>query len=576
VIPDEEATPRRETDDIPTGMEFPGDAVDGELYNIYNHTIAYMPAQSRGIPMGGRVISGDGSDVGGSQLPTPASAITSGKRKSQGPSRDAPLQKRSAHLALSGPGSPGTDSNPEYLAYVPYVPHDRLGVLEVTMVEIQIPIPNESVTTIGIQHSHAHGLFQTFCSADKMLLALGILATCSTGRDISALTSDAPAIPQFLLATTSAARMIAASRLARRHLEHSELNLALLRLQTLMSYLTLYLTLEYTIVPQIKREHPNLTPKSIAGKKYGAFYRLLADDPGGEIDETAYSQKSKFVVDIGFGKTYWTLLQDLGIAALLMIAVSDVGLTVLARNIGPGGQNHANLRTALVRSRAWWSFAHAIGPATLRTFFGPRDVEYTVPQLLQQLREEPLPTAVILRMNQSCMKQDIRIPTEHASRGLPVTWALEIGGTTIPVQCLPRAAPILPTELTRTRNVWHWLQRDEGSQPMLEFLLTDPNHANPDQVINFFCDFYNRRAIPGRMAVSSTALRKLSEPGAPGDTQQRLDLLDDQSHCELLVFAAPINDMILGIILCTQTCTATIYNWTTQEHLTEKANEVCS
>jgi hypothetical protein len=111
---------------------------------------------------------------------------------------------------------------------------------------------------------------------------------------------------------------------------------------------------------------------------------------------------AKFQVDISFRKNFWGLLQELGVDALLMLVVEDMGLTVIARAMDPGSESQKSLTSALAFSRGWWSFIHVISPATLRTFFGSCDIHYSIPQLLQQLRNKPLPTASIVLINESC------------------------------------------------------------------------------------------------------------------------------------------------------------------------------
>jgi hypothetical protein len=95
-------------------------------------------------------------------------------------------------------------------------------------------------------------------------------------------------------------------------------------------------------------------------------------------------------------------------------------------------------------------------------------------------------------------------------------------------------------------------------------------------LINFFCDFYNRRAIPGRKAAQMDALLKLQARNTGQSTQQRLDILANEEHSkyDLLVFAAPVDDVVLGVILYPQITTATIYNWTARTHLAVKVAEV--
>jgi hypothetical protein len=367
--------------------------------------------------------------------------------------------------------------------------------------------------------------------------------------------------------------MLVASHRAQKYLERAEINAAQLRIEALMSYITLYLTLQYAILPQLIHENPLWNKKQIAAEKYPYFYELLSNKDRDDMDIKEYGPKSKFSVNIGFGKIYWSLLQELGVAALLMLAVGDAGLTVIARAMGTENQNRSSLVLSLSRSRGWWSFAHAIGPATLSTFFGPCERQYTVEQLLHQLRTEPLPTASILLINQCCQKEEIVMGDEPAREEVPMRWELEVGGGTIPIKHLPNTSQ--PKAPRGREDVWTWVNYSPGAKIAFEFLLP-PGKGGHDEPINYFCDFYNRRAIPGRRAVRIGSLRELHAGRTAQGTQQRLDILanEEQSNCELLVFPAPVEDAVIGVILYPQTTTATIYNWTAQRHLAVKVGEV--
>ena len=78
---------------------------------------------------------------------------------------------------------------------------------------------------------------------------------------------------------TPLSRFLIASRKAMAFLEDVEMHPFVLRLKALMSYITLYLTLEYAIVPLLKRRMPTAGPRAIDGVKNRYFYNILADRP---------------------------------------------------------------------------------------------------------------------------------------------------------------------------------------------------------------------------------------------------------------------------------------------------------
>lgn len=97
-----------------------------------------------------------------------------------------------------------------------------------------------------------------------MILALRVLANISSATAIPSTN-----VPRMTLSAVmeSPTRMLVASRLAQTFLEDSDLHPGTLRLQLLMSYITLYLTIEYSIVPQMKHKYPSWGAKRIAGRK---------------------------------------------------------------------------------------------------------------------------------------------------------------------------------------------------------------------------------------------------------------------------------------------------------------------
>ena len=520
------------------------------------------------------------SDVGSPlATPTPTSARISGKRKANEPSPNAPRRKR---LALPAPDLPADGQQVvEQPAPQSAGPgqslHHGVELLEVELVERQTLDLKELASE---QERCTHLVFRTFNNGEKMLLALQLLARVSFTVEPSTHAMSLPATTEFFSAISLSGtcgsplgRVLAASRIAHRFLENAEINPPLLRIQTMMSYITLHITLEYAIVPELEQQHPTWGSRRIGGYKYTYFYQLLNDYSGGAGGGASSSVLNTFRREIGYGKTFWSLLEELGVAAILMLAVAEPGLTVIARALGPESEQRGILTSALSSARGWWSFAHAIGPATLRTLFGPRDTQYTVPQLLHQLRKEPLPTTSLSLLNKSCERREIDIGTRPAHQEIaPPSWALEIGRSTVLVTHHPRARL---ARKVRKGNVWEWLASDSRSKPVFDFLRRG---ESADEVINFFCSFYNRRAIPRRRAVPFPPLVKLSEPGAANLTfQDRLDILADQrpSNQELFIIPAPVDSLILGLVLNPGTATATIYNWTEQKHLEVNLNEVC-
>ena len=415
-------------------------------------------------------------------------------------------------------------------------------------------------------------LFRTFTSGEKMVNAIHLLDIASKHtQDLTPITSlaeteDATPLSRFLIA----------SRKATAFLEDVEMHPFVLRLKALMSYITLYLTLEYAIVPLLKRRMPTAGPRTIDGVKNRYFYNILADRP---TDDTR-DPPGNFARNISYGKKFWNFVEKLGVAALLLLAVNETGLTVIAKFMGQSSEGTKWLMPALSGARAWWCFAHAIGPATLRTLFGPRDIHYTIPKLLQQLRNEPLPVACIDLINKSCPVRESYLgigeaPNEEVA---PAVWALDTGESLIPVAWHPHVAP---ARVLRPGNVWELIPWENVSRPAFEFLRQPSITSGPGQgAIDFFCNFYNQRAILGRKAVPFRFLAELyrSRPN-PLTLQHFMDILANETSttCEVFVFAAPLEHIFCGVVLEPRSNRATIYNWVyeTDECPAVKVAEVC-
>ena len=375
---------------------------------------------------------------------------------------------------------------------------------------------------------------------------------------------------------TPMARMLRASRLAQDVLTKSEINLPLLRLQTKMCYITLHLTLVHAIMPELRSQHPQTGVRDIDHMKYAHFYNQLRDDPHPIDNLPAYPPS--FKTNISFRKSFWGLIQELGVASLLMLAVADTGPTMIARSFGPQSRQQNELVSTLCCARGWWAFAHAIGPATLRTFFGPRDIHYTVPQLVQLLRNEPLPAIAVRKMNGFCHRREIKVDIEtevSCEETIPLEWALQIGQISIAITRYPLCNPPLEPKKRRV-NIWEGLASDPRLRPIVEFL-QPPGEPITDTVIEFFCSLYNQRAVPGRIGVAFSSFIELCNPGYEHLThQERLDNISNKegSKFDMIVFPVPIDMVPYGVILFPKTDTAKVYNWIELRRDRELAEEV--
>ena len=97
----------------------------------------------------------------------------------------------------------------------------------------------------------------------------------------------------------------------------------------------------------------------------------------------------------------------------------------------------------LTTSDRWWAFAHTIGPATFRTLIGACDTGYTVPQLLNSIRSQPLSVTTINAFNEAYERMQLKFPLRGIQQ--PPTepsenenWQIVIDGDALPIQRHPK------------------------------------------------------------------------------------------------------------------------------------------
>lgn len=557
---DPQITPRREISisEIPEDARPPEDVVSGEIVNVVQHTIATI---NRGVDMGGRII---GSEAGSPESPTPMArpAYNLRKRKRIESPPEPPVPNRRLRFITQSPTTSTAD--PSGLLQS----NESSGALSVNLLQLQSLQPNgpDPTLTLSDKQTVAQRLFRSFNNGENIVKAAWLLEVVSGPSQVQNALAPIRSFGE-LDGSGPLARMLAASRLAKSHMDVVEIHPSLMRLKTLLCYITLYLTLEYAIVPGMRAS--GLRQREIDTKKYRHFYALLIESP--ETD-TPQDPPQNFSTNISFGKTIWKLVYDLGIASLPMLAVSEVGPTVIARALGPGSHERGWLISSLSGSCGWWSFAQAMGPPTLRTFFGPRDIHYKVPQLLKVVRLEPLLHLSIQQMNQYCIRNEINldIETEFPTQSLvSVAWYLAIGEVRVPISSHPKFV-VSPRE-RKQLDVWHWMASSSKWRTVMEFLhVHEGTNTKPtDEVLDCFFSIYNDRRIALRKAVTSTQAMKLSQYRVnPLTLQEIRDLLANEvnTQCDVFVMAAELDGSFCGLTLYLKSNKVEIRNWMWASH----------
>ena len=198
-------------------------------------------------------------------------------------------------------------------------------------------------------------------------------------------------------------RMINASHHAQCQISHSERVLALLRFRPIMSYITLFLSLGHDVIPRSKQEHPEMFPRKINAMKFKYFLQLLA-----LLESDAKSRRAISTLHdhLAYDRMFWNFRQELGITSLLMLALSELGLTMIAKQTGPRSLVVPEMASILSSSQGWWAFAQGTGPRVLNPLFGLGNVRYTIPQLLTFVRVEPMSAPTMHAIHLRCIERN--------------------------------------------------------------------------------------------------------------------------------------------------------------------------
>ena len=372
--------------------------------------------------------------------------VVIGKRPAEEPAPDEPAPKR-ATIPTSYPRL-ASDLPPVLAPFLPEpsssptdIDYDGLDNLELEL----IPIHHDLPISLGTESGLATDLYKEFIDPENIVQALELLCTLSGNEDPGStiVLPVSRALNPFSGGGSGngiAARMIDASRRAQKHLGDADRELALLRMRTLMSYITLFLTMEHVIVPRIRAEHPEWGNRKVDGEKYRYFHQLLTDTSAGAVggaasvvapaaasavaapapstsatSAVAQAKTTKLRDHIAYGKKFWSYGKELGIASLLMLAVCGTALTKIAKQSEKKTGLVRGMAAALSASQTWWAFAHGIGPHASRALFGVCDVPYTIPTLLHFVQSEPVPATALGKIYERCNEKDLETRFQAAS-----------------------------------------------------------------------------------------------------------------------------------------------------------------
>jgi hypothetical protein len=429
-----------------------------------------------------------------------------------------------------------------------------------------------------------------FTKPDNIVKAVTLLSQISSG---TATTVDPNTIPSSLAVsgTNPFTSLLAASQQANTHLSRVEGAISVTRMKTIMSYLVIYFTLEYAVVPRLKEENPTEGDKWVAGIKFRRFSEMLSEDSGSIVSAATIRSHCKY------GRTFWEYGQSLGIASLLMFAVLDGGLATIGE---VGLRGVSGMAADLTTSGTWWAFAHAMGPPTFRTLFGARDVGYKIPELIARIRAEPLPQSLspqtIYALNEAYRRTQSQASNSSAQppAGPPPSdepelpeakWQIVIGSMVLPVRRHPTTNSLAPAQVLK-RNLGEWLNNtspddivqdgDGNTIPFEAFRTLLPSNEISKELVNFYINVYNSKAIPGRVAIPYGSLANHFAAGSFEQFLLTLPKAFDGSKPTKIISPIDLETATIAIAIYPKESIAITYNWTNDGSLTEGIVQVSS
>jgi len=436
-------------------------------------------------------------------------------------------------------------------------------------------------------------LLNDFGKPENLIKAIKLLSNVSRGAANPSIDLSSILLALEVRGNHLVPNLIATSFRANAHLDDLEKNATANRLKTILSYIIHFLTLEYAIVPELRKENPTQTLKWIEGQKYQYFADMLNAAASSVPTEPEAERKEITGIKVrkhrDYGRVFWEYGQALGIASLLVFAVSDIGLSRVGSSSRAGiPQLAADLST----DNTWWAFAHSISPPTFRTLFGSCNIAYSVPELLNRIRREPISPTTTIAINKEY--NALQIPASHRTAldlesEVPTAvqgrnWEIAIGEQTLPVKRHPTAQALVSENMVR-RNLGNWLKNTPGdeivedsngnSTPFHAFKsLLAPSDISHD-LIDFLTNVFNARAIPGRIALPvahgvlasfggtlEEFLNGLSAP--PGGVPERVLCPFD------------VEEATIGIVIAASASTIIVYNWVNKHNLADEVVQVFS
>lgn len=177
----------------------------------------------------------------------------------------------------------------------------------------------------------------------------------------------------------------------------------MVKLKLMLSYLTLYLTLEHGVVPALRALHPLATPRAIDGCKLEQLKASL-------ILQNLTISIPTLKEQIRYGKVLWEVVNNLGVLGLPMLAIGGPGVTSLCRQNGPSTNHLSVLGSRLSSHQTWMALCQAWSPIAIELIFTKSSRMYTQHHLLAILLGQPHPADSIYGLSKYYLEDVQNVP----------------------------------------------------------------------------------------------------------------------------------------------------------------------
>ena len=168
---------------------------------------------------------------------------------------------------------------------------------------------------------------------------------------------------------------------------------AMVKLKLMLSYLMLFLTLEYAIVPSIKaREGTLVSGRTIEGQKVKEFQTLLED-------QGRHLKLGTLTEHIRYGKVIWNIVSMLGVLGLPMLAIGGPAVTALCKQNGMNSNTFEVLGSRLAANSMWMCLCKAWASIAMEVIFTNSARSYSNNQLFRLLLAQPLTVTSKFRLS---------------------------------------------------------------------------------------------------------------------------------------------------------------------------------